>query len=244
VTEGTNFDPYAARAGDSNLPIPDPTRLTTQLVDRALAAFREVMETRLAAMDKATELVAEGLDKVHIERDRDLDQIRRDYDRLMIAEREFILSRIQNVTGVADERFAAIKNQFVERDTRAENDMQQSRISLDAALAAAKEAVSEQNKANALAIGKSEDATKERLDSLQTLMTSGIKGLDEKIASLTSRMDRGDTGGEGAGRQAARVEQQTSSTSRRSDIGLGLLALSIVIAAIALASTLVAAFAK
>src|ERR1019366_1125392 len=37
---------------------PDPTDRTTQLVDRAVDAFREVMETRLAGMDRATELVA------------------------------------------------------------------------------------------------------------------------------------------------------------------------------------------
>jgi D-ribose pyranose/furanose isomerase RbsD len=238
MSEGNSFDPYAAQRSDSNLPIPDPTRLTTQLVDRALAAFREVVETRLREMDKATALVAENVEKNHLERDRDLEAIRRDYDRLLHAEREFILSQIQNVISVADERFAAIKSQFVERDTRAENDMQQSRISLDAALAAAKEAVSEQNKANALAIGKSEDATKERLDALQTLMTSGVQSLDDKISEIRSRIDRGEAGGEG--RTAARVEQQAANVDRRGDLGLALLALSIVIAAI----TLAIAFAK
>jgi len=54
---------YEAHAGDANLPIPDPTRLTTQLVDRAIAAFREVMETRLAAMDKAIILGAERVER-------------------------------------------------------------------------------------------------------------------------------------------------------------------------------------
>src|ERR1039458_1275365 len=39
----------------------DPTDRTTQLVDRAIGAFREVVETRLTGIDRATELVARDL---------------------------------------------------------------------------------------------------------------------------------------------------------------------------------------
>ena len=35
------------------VPIPDPTTLTNQLVSRAVAALREILETRLDASDKA-----------------------------------------------------------------------------------------------------------------------------------------------------------------------------------------------
>ena len=45
----------------SRPPVPDPTVLTTQLVDRAIGAFREVVETRLQAIDRATELVAKDV---------------------------------------------------------------------------------------------------------------------------------------------------------------------------------------
>lgn len=47
----------------------DPTVRTTQLVDRAVDAFREVMETRLAGMDRATELVAQSLRAFRAEAD-------------------------------------------------------------------------------------------------------------------------------------------------------------------------------
>jgi hypothetical protein len=49
----------------------DPTLLTTQLVDRAVSAFREVMETRLTGMDRATELVAQALQSFRAEVDAD-----------------------------------------------------------------------------------------------------------------------------------------------------------------------------
>ena len=39
------------------MPVPDPTRLTTEQLRRELATLREIIETRLHGMDRATELV-------------------------------------------------------------------------------------------------------------------------------------------------------------------------------------------
>lgn len=47
----------------------DPSKLTTALVDRAIGSFREVMETRLAGMDRATELVAIDLSQARADTD-------------------------------------------------------------------------------------------------------------------------------------------------------------------------------
>jgi ribosome-binding ATPase YchF (GTP1/OBG family) len=174
-----NDSPLTSAGG--NTPIPDPTTLTREAVDRAvaqwqrdLAAVREIIEARLDAADTATTL------------------------RLTVTEqnsdslREVLLSRILNVEAVSNERFAAIATQFAERDTRTVLAADESRVSLKAALDAAKEAVSEQNKANSLAIGKSEDATKERLDALALLMTASSKSLEDKIGEAVRRLDRGE----------------------------------------------------
>jgi BMFP domain-containing protein YqiC len=192
MTMSIGDDQYAAQEGDTNLPIPDPTRLTTQLVDRALAAFREVVFTRLGGMDRATELVADELKKLQADTAEQHEHLRQDRREELASAREFILSQLDTVARVSNEKFTAITTQFAERDTRTEQAAQESRISLDAALAAAKEAVSEQNKANALAIGKSEDATKERLDALALLMTTSVSSLDDKISDVKSRLDRGE----------------------------------------------------
>lgn len=106
--------------------------------------------------------------------------------------RELITAQIRNVEDVASERFGNIATQFAERDTRTVLAADESRVSLKAALDAAKEAVSEQNKANSLAIGKSEDATKERLDALGILMTASVKSLEDKISDAARRLDRGE----------------------------------------------------
>ena len=59
---------YEARTSRSNGD--DPSALTTAAVDRAIASFREVMETRLRGIDTATELVASDLIQARAETDR------------------------------------------------------------------------------------------------------------------------------------------------------------------------------
>jgi len=61
----------AAHPGNGRRPdtTDDPTTRTTELVDRAVDAFRAVMETRLAGMDRATELVAQALQAFRAEAD-------------------------------------------------------------------------------------------------------------------------------------------------------------------------------
>jgi hypothetical protein len=48
------------RDGDSR-PIPDPTQLTTQQLVREISALKELIFTRLDAIDRATELLAEDV---------------------------------------------------------------------------------------------------------------------------------------------------------------------------------------
>lgn len=173
-----------------NIPIPDPSTLTTEQLRRELASLREILETRLAGMDRATDLQAEGLASLtkYFE-----DQLRHQHaDRLdqLAALREALEGQIGMVRAVMNERFAAVDTRFAERDTRTEQAAQEARISLDAALAAAKEAVSEQNKANTLAIDKSDATTQKQIDSIGDQMTTAIKFLEDKIADLTGRLDR------------------------------------------------------
>lgn len=176
----------------SNLPVPDPTVLTTQLVDRALAAYREVVESRLNGMDEATRLLASELTLARQTADQRSLRSRDDLDRSVHALREVLSGDIKNVADVTSEKFNAVDTRFQERDTRTQQAADESRISLDAALAAAKEAVSEQNKANTEAIRKSELATQKQIDSLIALMTTANKSVEDKISDLKSRLDRGE----------------------------------------------------
>jgi hypothetical protein len=90
-----------AHPGNGRRPDPtdptDPTERTTQLVDRAVDAFREVMETRLAGMDRATELVAQALREFRTE--ADVVQVRR---------REATTAEINALADLLDARIGAM----------------------------------------------------------------------------------------------------------------------------------------
>ena len=194
----------AGFATAGSMPVPDPTKLTTDAVNAAttqwrrdLANVREIIETRLDGMDRAILLRLAEINAAPVTFRREIDHLtdvsreRFDgVDRQFTAEREYITRLIANVSDVADQKFTAVNTRFDERDTRTAQAADESRISLDAALAAAKEAVSEQNKANTLAIGKSELATQKQIDALSTLMTTSASALDEKITDVKSRLDR------------------------------------------------------
>lgn len=212
-------------------PTQDPTALTTQLVDRALAAYREVVEARLDGIDRATLLVAADLVKISQTAAQHVEHLRDDIDRQVLSLREYLLGQIRNVESVGIERFAAIDTRFLERDTRTAQAADESRISLDAALAAAKEAVSEQNKANAQAIAKSEVATQKQIDSMVALMTTSNKSLEDKISDLKARLDRGE------GRDTGSADTRTE---KRLDSGQILLAISVIIAAVGVVIAFVA----
>ena len=191
------FTEYMAKmqGGDTmprgSTPVPDPTILTTQQLLSAVAASREIIETRLSGMDTATSLNKEQMDRIPLIIDAKIRELR-----VLVEEK---------ISGLM-EKFHSIDVQFRERDTRTEQSSKDSKVAVDAALQAAKEAVGEQNKSSALAIAKSEAATNKQLDQIGMLITTTNKALDEKINDLKGRLDRG----EGQKQQAVENKGQTN----------------------------------
>lgn len=93
-SSGDRANGYEAQPGDESTPRPDPTRLTTQLVDRALSAFREVMEVRLKAMDTAIVLAAQRIDDMPAEGEKARTILRAEVDRAGESLRELLESRL------------------------------------------------------------------------------------------------------------------------------------------------------
>jgi hypothetical protein len=158
----------------SNIPVPDPTTLTTEALRRDISAlekyltarsegYRLVIETRLDAMDRAKELLRADIDKQPDETEK----------------------RIADLRQLHEEKFSSIQTQFTERDTRAEQTAKDSKVAVDAALQAAKEAVAEQNKSNAAANSKMEQAFDKRIDQQGLLITASTAGLNDKIDQQT-----------------------------------------------------------
>lgn len=156
----------------------DPTALTRETVKEEVSCLRQILETRLDGMDKAIELLQSTADKFPSRMDE----------------------KIASLQRVHDEKFDSIQKQFSERDVRTEQTSRDSKVAVDAALQAAKEAVGEQNRSSAMAIAKSETATVKQIDQQGMLIQTTKAGLDGNINDIKERLTRLE--GTGAGRMA------------------------------------------
>lgn len=192
----------------ANTPVPDPTLLTTQQLERGIYALQRVIETRLDGMDKAIRLLQDTADKFPGRIDE----------------------KILSLAKVHEEKFRSIQVQFVERDTRGDQTARDSKVAVDAALQAAKEAVGEQNRSSSLAIAKSETATLKQIDQQGLLIVTATKAIDDKIDDIKERLTRIEGVGIGAGTNRANSQQWI--TSAVSILG-ALIAIGAIIVAMA-----------
>jgi hypothetical protein len=153
-----------------NISLTERIQLSPDQLYRELIGLREIIETRLNAIDKATTIFQDNLTRMPTEVDK----------------------QIAHLKELHEEKFRAIQTQFSERDTRVEETARSTKIAVDAALSAAKEAVVAQNLASAAAIAKSEMATSKQIDGIQALIASNNKAQDEKIDDIKGRLDRGE----------------------------------------------------
>lgn len=160
-------------------PDPDPTVLTTAQTQREVAALKELFDTRLDAMDKAIELLQAFADKSPTT--------------------AAVGQMVESLEKLHAEKFKSIETQFDERDTRTEQMAKVSDLAVNAAFAAAKEAVGEQNKSNALSIAKSEAATAKQIDGILASITTATKTSDDKFTDIKDRLTTIESQKKGAG---------------------------------------------
>lgn len=182
MTANTNGDALSRRVNAHlDTPVLDPTALTTQQLLRELATLREIIETRLDGGDKAVKLLQDSADKIPF----------------------FVAEAIGHLKELHEEKFESIQTQFQERDVRGVQAATGSKTAVDtafsaqkeataAALQAAKEAGSEQNRSNTLAISKSEAATIKQIEGIGTLIAATSRAVDDKIEAIKERLDRGE----------------------------------------------------
>jgi hypothetical protein len=250
--------------GGGWVPVPDPTTLTTEAVERATGVFRreiqslrETIETRLDAADADRTRLWERLRDLPAEREaamghlrdeliqrdaqdrevitqrlNDLDAAAKvaaghiekipvdltgDFHKALRAEREYILSQIENAraetqrTGdVSQEKFAAVDALFASNA-----------LALAAALAAQEKAVAAQNDSNTLAISKSESSTKETIAANAAQAQTGLTSLSDQVTDLKERVVRIESTGVGV---------SSARTERRLDIGQVVAVVAVIVA--------------
>lgn len=147
-------------------PTPDPTRLTQEAVDRAVANLKEIFGARFEAQDKLIERLRMQLDgRTQITVDA-------------ISELRILLEQaIKGLSDLTSEQFKGVASNFAGRD-----------VALAAALLAQKTAVDEQNKSNALSISKSDAATAKQIDTIAANIDTKTGAISDKVADLSSRV--------------------------------------------------------
>ncbi len=207
-------------------PNPDPTARTTDQLYRALEAMQRQVETKIDGIQAVISTRIDAMDRAIILAQTSIDK----FPDQMLAAVGQLRSIVDGKVEVVNERFKSIETQFIERDTRTEQTSRDSKVAVDAALQAAKEAVGEQNKSSALAISKSEAATTKQIDAIGLLIQSNTKNIDDKIDDLKSRL----TTVEGHKQGAAEVRIDTRASTSA--------ILAYVVAAIAFAGLLISIF--
>jgi hypothetical protein len=157
--------------------VTDPTALTTQQLLREISTTREIVETFICGVNQNISTRIDGMDKA-------VELLQTATDRTP----NMVSAAIERLQELHEEKFQSIATQFTERDTRTEQTSRDSKVAVDAALQAAKEAVGEQNKSNALAIAKSEATFTKQIDQIGVLISTMQKGIDDKIDDIKTRL--------------------------------------------------------
>jgi hypothetical protein len=145
-----------------SVPIPDPTVLTTELVDRALAIVEKLFDSKISELRNEVGHVNKEL-KDFIGENRALIQSNSDISK----------ERIAHLEKLQDEKFKGMDRRF-----------QDSKDAVDKAFAAAKEAVTEQNKSNTTAVDKTERNVTEQMKQQAQMSQTSIKALEDKIVAV------------------------------------------------------------
>src|SRR5687768_16291870 len=171
----------------------DPSTLTTAALQREIqntreiaAAqalhFRDLITTRLDAMDKAIDLLAQSQTRM---------------DKKVMALREFLEVLINGLRIQRDEQFKAMDHHIHERHLRADQRVEMTEKALNAVLTSAKEAVLAHNQSSAMAISQSEMAMDKRMEQMEQLISTTAAALESKIDANKDRLTRIDGSLEG-----------------------------------------------
>jgi hypothetical protein len=109
-------------------------------------------------------------------------------NRLETMLRNLITAEARHITELLAKDMAHVELQFKTIAERTAEQKSDTKSALDAALAAAKEAVTSQTASSEKAILKSETASVERIKGLETLLATSLSSTDEKITDIKDRV--------------------------------------------------------
>jgi hypothetical protein len=153
----------------------DPTGLTMDALMRETQHVKELVLAKVACIEAdviRVDKTVSGLPEMQL---KGLEHAK-----------EIVLEKFNTVR----EQFRSVQVQFTERDVRVDQAAKDAASSVTLALSAQKEAVGEQNKSNALAIGKTETGFTKSIDQMSLVLSTNNAALDSKIVDIKARLDK------------------------------------------------------
>ena len=158
-----------------------PTAPTTEQLNQAVSSLRDLIGVRLDSIEKAAEIFSANINRVPTDTQKAVATLQALHEAMF----DRVLSTIEALRVLIDEK-------FILRDKGVAETAALTSTALQAALAASKEAVGEQNKSSALAISKSEASTIKTIDGLTLILQASAKAVDDKFSDLKERLSRQD----------------------------------------------------
>jgi hypothetical protein len=174
-------------------------------VDRQITGLRELLEARFAGIEKdvtALHRTMDGRDDKVKERVEDLHSL--------------MLSKIQELAAVTTERFLGVAAQFSERDTRTDQRAGDTKLAVDAAFAAAKEATAKIE----AGFTKQIDAMINIIDTKTANLAGGLSDLKDRTTAMENRT---------AGITQGRENNRSGDSDARANLALTISAIGVVI---------------
>jgi hypothetical protein len=173
----------------------DLTRVPTT-VDRQITALRELLETRFNGIDMDLKGIHKGLDSND-------EMVAKEIQHL----RDLVFGKIEELGAVTTERFTGVAAQFSERDTRTDQRAGDTKLAVDAAFAAAKEATAKIE----AGFTKQIDAMINIIDTKTSNLSGGLSDVKDRMTALENRF---------TGMTASRADSRNDSADSRGNLAL------------------------
>jgi hypothetical protein len=190
------------------IPNPDPSQKTDQAIDKAVSSAAAVLTARIDGIEKSITKFQEEMVRVPTTMDRAIEGLRdlvfarlasNDADRASIHStldrrekdireqithlHDLVISKIEELASVTTERFIGVAAQFSERDTRTDQRAGDTKLAVDAAFAAAKEATAKIE----AGFTKQIDAMINIIDTKTANLAGGLGDIKDRMTAMENR---------------------------------------------------------
>lgn len=226
-------NPDGSPSGMGWTPIPDPTLLTSSLVDKAKEEMRRELTASHEGLMARIEGVLALLVARHDAADKAVVLLQTAQDRVPT----HVSDQIQHLQNLMEQRFATIEErfrsialQFQERDVRSEQSSTATKIAIDAALQAQKEMVAAQNTNIAQALARIEATGQKQTEQVVTLAQTSSQATNDKVDDLKERLSliEGRTAGITAAGTTQLASQQVSQGASSNTMALAAMGISLL----------------